>query len=136
MSHRRDMKRAAAGGYPGDTPPTTTDPTVARVQSLLRTWKLFGTGGEDNAITELGKALHSSGGAARYAVVELPEPVRSDEHIAEDLDDPFEFRAPWSVYYAIRGNVESDAGPAWSPACARIEAAALLAAADRAEAQQ
>lgn len=61
MSHRRDMKRAAAGGYPGDTATSTADDTVARVRSLLHTWKLFGTVGEENAITELGKALDPSG---------------------------------------------------------------------------
>lgn len=73
---------------------------------------------------------------ARYAVVGLPEPVRCDDDLAEDLKDPFEFRGPWGTYFVDhRGNVGSDTGPHWSPADARTEAAALLAAANRAEAQ-
>lgn len=69
MSHRRDTKRAAAGGYPFDDGAPlainvdlgqkvgSADNVVARVRALLRTWEMFGTGGEANAITELSKAL-------------------------------------------------------------------------------
>lgn len=72
---------------------------------------------------------------ARFGVVELPKPMPTDANIAVDMDDPFEFRAPWGTYYATGGLVESDTGPSWTTAHARAEAAALLAAANRAEAQ-
>ena len=58
MSHRRDMKRAAAGGYPAqiaDSDPVTV--ALERVRSLLRIWQLFGIGDEDTAISELQRAL-------------------------------------------------------------------------------
>lgn len=68
---------------------------------------------------------------ARFGVVELPEPDLTDGE--DDCEDPYEFRAPWGTYFVIGGSVESDSGPAWSPDHARLEAAALLAAANRAE---
>lgn len=77
MSHRRDTKRAADGGYPGPSgheshvhaAPTVdalaetrlaaaaTFAQLQNVRSLLRTWQQFGGGGEDNMITELSEVL-------------------------------------------------------------------------------
>lgn len=56
MSLGLEKKRQDSGGYPADgyPPPGVV---VDRIHSLLRTWQLFGTGGEDNMIAELHQAL-------------------------------------------------------------------------------
>ncbi|WP_418344945.1 hypothetical protein [Rhodococcus pyridinivorans] len=77
---------------------------------------------------------HLDQALTRFGVVELPKPVLTDVDV-DECEDPYEFRAPWGSYFVVRGSVESDSGPSWSPAHARLEAAALLAAANRAESQ-
>lgn len=70
---------------------------------------------------------------ARCGVVRLPDPVPADGDIDED-DDPYEFRGPWANYFVVDGKVESDVAVLIAaPDQARAEAAAIIAAANRAE---